>query len=114
MNKIDYSVVVPVFNSEESIEELFTRIDAVFSECRSYEIVFVEDGGTDRSWDILRQLKKKHPDRIKAIQLDRNYGQHNATLCGLHHAEGRLIITIDDDLQTPPEEIKKLDRKSVV
>jgi len=107
---MDYSIVVPVFNSELTLEELFKRIQKVFDEIdnKSYEIVFVEDASTDESWRILKSLKKEYPDLIKAIKLSRNFGQHNATFCGLIHAKGDIVITIDDDLQTPPEEIKKL------
>lgn len=104
-----YSVVVPVYNSEETLEELYSRTSAVFEGLgASFEMVFVEDCGTDNSWQILKQLKVSHPDTITAIQLHRNYGQHNATVCGFSFARGELVITIDDDLQHPPEEIVKL------
>lgn len=108
-NNIEYSVVVPVYNSEETIEELFNRISAVFRDLqKSYEVIFVEDGSIDNSWNVLTQLKEKHPDLITVVELTKNYGQHNATFCGLDFSKGKFIITIDDDLQTPPEEIKKL------
>ena len=73
-----------------------------------YEIILVEDGGGDGSWDVLRELQAKDNDRIVVIQLMRNYGQHNALMCGFRHARGEYIVTIDDDLQNPPEEIPKL------
>ncbi|MDP2722970.1 MAG: glycosyltransferase family 2 protein [Bacteroidales bacterium] len=108
MNK-DFSVVVPVYNSVDSLEELFNRLKVFFEGIgKSYEVIFVEDGGTDGSWELLKRLKESHPLLIKAIKLDRNFGQHNATLCGFEFAKGRQIVTIDDDLQNPPEEIAKL------
>ncbi len=73
-----------------------------------YELVFVEDGGGDGSFRLLLELQAANPDRIVVIQLMRNYGQHNALMCGFRHAVGELIITLDDDLQNPPEEIPKL------
>ncbi len=106
---IDISVVVPVHNSEETLEELFLRLSAVFKELQTtYEVIFVEDGGSDNSWDVLKKLKHEFPDLIKAIKLNKNFGQHNATMCGFTFAKGDMIITIDDDLQNPPEEIEKL------
>ncbi len=105
----NYSVVVPVFNSENSLEELFERLKGFFEQInQSFEVIFVEDGGTDGSWELLKKLKTKYPELIKAIKLDRNFGQHNATLCGFGFAKGDRIITIDDDLQNPPEEIARL------
>ncbi|QQS27684.1 MAG: glycosyltransferase family 2 protein [Sphingobacteriales bacterium] len=107
--EIEYSVVVPVFNGAITVEELFSRIKQVFDELQAgFEVIFVEDCGTDDSWQKIIQLKKNFPKHIVAIQLIKNYGQHNATLCGCKYAKGNIIITIDDDLQTPPEEIKKL------
>lgn len=106
---MDYSIIVPVFNSEDTLKELFERIQRVFEGISStWEVIFIEDCGIDGSWSILETLKKEHPERITAIKLTKNYGQHNATFCGLIHAKGNRVITIDDDLQTPPEEIIKL------
>jgi len=106
---IDYSVVVPVFNSQESLVNLFSRLSKVFEELdSSFEVIFIEDCGTDNSWDTIVSLKEKHPNLIKAIRLNKNFGQHSATMCGFSFAKGDRIITIDDDLQNPPEEIKKL------
>ena len=105
----DFSVVVPVFNSADSLTELFTRLKVFFEgQKKSFEVIFVEDGGDDGSWEVLGKLKENFPDLIKAIKLDRNYGQHNATMCGFGFAKGNQIVTIDDDLQHPPEEIIKL------
>ena len=106
---VKYSVVVPVFNSEPSLEELFTGIKSVFDNAEySFEVIFVEDNSKDHSWEVLTRLKQQYPDHVTAIRLSRNFGQHNATFCGFRFAKGDLIITIDDDLQTPPSEITKL------
>ncbi len=106
---MDFSVVVPVFNSEDSLGLLYERLQKVFADmAKSFEVIFVEDGSDDNSWTVLKELKKKHPDHIIAIKLNRNFGQHNATICGFGFAKGKEVITIDDDLQNPPEEIPKL------
>lgn len=107
----EYSVVVPVYNSEDSLFELCQRISKAFSEMEeSYEIILVDDSSADNSWQIMRELKKNDKN-IKIIQLMRNFGQHNAVICGFHHVTGKYVITIDDDLQNPPEEIEKLIEK---
>lgn len=106
---IDYSVVVPVFNSADSLKELTQRLVKVFeSISKTYEIIMVEDAGTDNSWQVIKDIKQQNPENIKAIKLNKNFGQHNATMCGFNFAKGDRIITIDDDLQNPPEEIHKL------
>jgi len=74
----------------------------------TYEIIFVEDGSKDGSWEVLQKLQALYPERVLAIQLMRNYGQHNALMCGFRHALGRILVTMDDDLQHPPEEITRL------
>jgi len=107
-----YSVIVPVFNSEDTLEELFSRSKLVFEQMgASFEFIFVEDCGRDGSWKVLQALKKEYPELITAIKLHRNYGQHNATICGFSFARGEMLITIDDDLQHPPEELPKLIEK---
>jgi glycosyltransferase involved in cell wall biosynthesis len=112
MSQPTYSVVIPVFNSSLSLEELWDGIKAVFEEAGgSFEVVFVDDGSVDRSWDILAAIKERDPQRVTAVRLSRNFGQHNATLCGLGFAKGELVITMDDDLQAPPGEIPVLIRK---
>ncbi|OFY13726.1 MAG: hypothetical protein A2X11_02745 [Bacteroidetes bacterium GWE2_42_24] len=106
---LDYSVVVPVFNSEESLAELFERLKNVFGESRaSFEVIFIDDNSRDESWSVLSKLKASFPEQVTAIRLSRNFGQHNATFCGFGFVRGARVITIDDDLQTPPEEILKL------
>ena len=104
-----YSVVVPVYNSEHTLTELYTRLEKVFREAvqEPFELILVDDGSKDRSYQIMEELRQKDP-RVKIIQMAKNFGQHPALLCGFSHAEGDFIITMDDDLQHPPEEIPKL------
>ena len=103
-----YSVVVPVFNSQDIIAQTVARIHTFFSQrAIIFEIILVNDGSSDNSWQVIAQLAKKHSEVI-AINLLKNYGQHNANMCGFRQACGDYIITMDDDLQNPPEEIDKL------
>lgn len=103
-----YSVIVPVFGSEKIIPELNSRLFSVMSSLNAdYEIVYVDDCGPGNAWDELQNLARQDT-RVTAIQLMRNSGQSSATLCGMAHAQGEIVITIDDDLQNPPEEIPKL------
>jgi len=109
MARIDFSVVVPVFNSENTLNELFVRLDDVFNQLnKSFQVIFVDDNSQDKSWESILKLKSDHPEKIKAIRLNKNFGQQAATLCGIHNADAPLCITIDDDLQIPPKEIIKL------
>jgi undecaprenyl-phosphate 4-deoxy-4-formamido-L-arabinose transferase len=102
------SVVVPVFQSCETLKELHKRLVDVLKKIYPlYEIVYVDDGSPDDSWKILETLYKKNK-HIKIIQLTQNYGQHNAIMCGFANTNGQLVVTLDDDLQNPPEEITKL------
>ncbi len=106
---MEYSVVVPVFNSEASLEELYSRLTNVFHEIgKPYELIFVDDGSQDGSWEVLKKIKQEHADHFTAIRLAKNFGQHSATFCGFTFATGNYVITLDDDLQCPPEEIPKL------
>lgn len=104
-----YSVVVPVYNSESTLQELYTRIKDAFENkiCRDFELVLVDDSSKDGSWNVMESLHEKD-ERVKIIQLAKNCGQHNALLCGFTYAKGEFIVTMDDDLQHPPEEIVKL------
>lgn len=107
--KIDYSVVIPVYNSEKSLEELCSGIISVFKKSeKNIEIIFVDDFSSDDSWEKIKILKENYPEIVKGIKLSKNFGQHNATLCGFNFSNGEYIITIDDDLQTMPPEINKL------
>jgi len=109
MSRVQVSVVIPVYRSESSLRPLVARLLRVLGRTGlRHEVILVEDGGGDGSWNVLRELQADHHDRILVIQLMRNYGQHNALMCGFRHARGEYIVTIDDDLQNPPEEIPKL------
>jgi glycosyltransferase involved in cell wall biosynthesis len=102
------SVVVPVYNSVNTIEELCTRLAAMFEACDlGYEIILVNDGSQDRSWERILQCAEKF-EHIRGFDFMRNYGQHNALLCGIRMASHDITVTLDDDLQNPPEEIPTL------
>ena len=104
----DLSVVIPVHNEEATREELYARLAPVLARPgRPYEVIFVDDGSADRSLEILRRLHDAHA-AIRVISLNRNYGQHAAVFAGLDHARGAVIVTLDADLQNPPEEIPRL------
>jgi len=112
LSKPYYSVVVPVFNSEASLPELLERLMRVMNESgKPFECLFVDDGSKDGSWETLKKLKEDFPEIVTAIRLAKNFGQHSATFCGFNFAKGDFIITLDDDLQCPPEEIPKLIRR---
>lgn len=109
LRAIDYSIVVPVYNSATTLADLFVRTRNAFVEMgKSFEVVFVEDCSVDGSWKAICDLRDQYPSDVVAVKLARNFGQHNATLCGFHHARGRFVVTIDDDLQVLPEDIGKL------
>ena len=111
---MDISVVIPLFNEEESIPELYAWIEQVMKANNfSFEVVFVNDGSTDRSWEIIEELKKKHPI-VKGVKFRRNYGKSPALFCGFEQAEGEVVITMDADLQDSPEEIPELYRMITV
>ncbi len=102
------SIVVPVHNSENIVPELVDRLDKVLRRgSASFEIVLVNDGSGDRSWQTIQQVARSNP-RVRGIDLTRNYGQHNALLAGIRSASYGVIVTMDDDLQHPPEEIPRL------
>ncbi len=103
------SVVIPVYNSEATLPRLVARLREVLDRRdAAYEIVLVDDGSRDQSWTVLEQLKSAHGARLRIARLLVNSGQHNATLCGLNLSRGEIVVTMDDDLQNPPEEIPKL------
>ena len=102
------SVVTPVYNGEPSIAELCRRLTEVLPKVATeYEIILVNDGSRDRSWKIISDLSSQFP-AVRGLNLMRNYGQHNALLCGIRAAKYELIVTVDDDLQHPPEQIPRL------
>lgn len=105
------SVVVPVYNGEQTLRPLVERLSAVLpSIADRFEIILVNDDSPDDSWTVINNLYEEYPF-IRGIHLMRNYGQHNATLCGVRAAAFPITVTIDDDLQHPPEEIQKLVEK---
>jgi glycosyltransferase involved in cell wall biosynthesis len=102
------SIVIPVYGSERALPELVERLRSTLSELtQTYELVLVNDCSPDGSWGTISALAKQH-SWIRPINLMRNYGQHNALLCGIRAAQYEVIVTMDDDLQHPPEEIPKL------
>jgi undecaprenyl-phosphate 4-deoxy-4-formamido-L-arabinose transferase len=107
-DSIQYSVVVPIFRSGRLINNLLTRLSCQMDLLgEPYEIILVEDHGNDDSWHIMEEALEYYP-QLRIIRLMRNFGQHNALMCGFTHCRGQFILTIDDDLQNPPEEIPKL------
>ena len=109
-NKMDISVVIPLYNEEESIAELYLWIKRVMDEHSfNYEVIFIDDGSKDTSWKIIEELKESHP-QVKGIKFRRNYGKSPALFCGFEMAEGKVVITMDADLQDSPDEIPELYR----
>lgn len=111
---MDISVVVPLYNEEESLPELVKWIDRVCkSEGLTYEIIMVDDGSTDGSWQVVESLKMQYGASIKAIHFMRNYGKSAALYCGFEAAEGEVVYTMDADLQDSPDEIPAM-RKMIL
>jgi len=105
----DISVIIPVYNEEENLQELGERLMVVLTAMgRPFEIILVDDGSTDSSWDLLTELHAKYPQNLHALQFNRNFGQHQAIFAGFQAARGQVMITLDADLQNPPEEIPRL------
>ncbi len=105
---VDLSVVVPVYNSQTILPSLIERLEPVLRQSAgAFEVLLVNDGSQDESGFVLQQLHQSH-SWVSVIHLSRNFGQHPALLCGIRAARGRVIVTMDDDLQNPPEEIPKL------
>jgi undecaprenyl-phosphate 4-deoxy-4-formamido-L-arabinose transferase len=103
------SVVVPVFNEEANLEEFLRRLLAVMEERgEPFEVILVDDGSRDRSLEILKTWAARLPDRLRVLELSRNFGQHQAILAGFRDVTGDAVVTLDADLQNPPEEIPKL------
>ena len=108
--KIDISVVVPLYNEEESLPELYAWIERVMDEHHfSFEVLFVNDGSTDHSWDVIQRLSEEHPE-VRGIKFRRNYGKSPALFCGFKESKGDVVITMDADLQDSPDEIPELYR----
>ena len=105
------SIVIPVYNSQDTLAILVEEIVKVVEpDCEHYEIILVNDGSSDKSWEVIETLSKSYP-HLHSIDLMRNYGQHNALLCGIRQAKYPVIVTMDDDLQHPPSEIPVLLQK---
>jgi undecaprenyl-phosphate 4-deoxy-4-formamido-L-arabinose transferase len=105
----EISVVIPVFNEEDNLRELGERLISTLTAMgRPYEIIFVDDGSTDGSWQLLTGLHGQYPQNIRALQFHRNFGQHQAIFAGFQAAKGKVMVTLDADLQNPPEEIPRL------
>jgi len=112
MTRPELSVVIPVYNEEDGLSALFARLypalDALAANGTPYEIIFVNDGSRDRSAAILREQFQQRPDVTRVILFAANFGQHMAIMAGFEHCHGEIILTLDADLQNPPEEIGKL------
>ena len=108
--KLDVSVVVPLYNEEESLPELVAWIDRVAKDNRlSYEVIMIDDGSTDRSWEVVEKLAKQYAT-VRGIAFRRNYGKSAALYCGFEAAQGEVVITMDADLQDSPDKIPELRR----
>jgi glycosyltransferase involved in cell wall biosynthesis len=104
----EFSIIIPVFNAESCLKNTVEKIVSAMNNFnKSYELILIDDGSRDKSWNIIKELKAAN-NKLKGIRLSKNYGQHNVVLCGLNHAEGNYIITIDDDLEHNPEDISQL------
>ncbi len=113
MNELQLSIVVPLYNEEESLPELVEWINRVTTNnTLSYELILVDDGSNDASWEVIKTLKTDYP-QIKGIKFRRNYGKSAALFCGFEVAQGKVVITMDADLQDSPDEIPELYRMIV-
>lgn len=108
---MDISVIVPLYNEEESLPELYAWIQRVMkTNGFTYEVIFVNDGSKDKSWDVIEDLHRKDAEHVHAIKFRRNYGKSPALYCGFKAAKGDVVITMDADLQDSPDEIPELYR----
>lgn len=109
ISTLDISIVVPVYNSATTLKTLLERLTKTLQPItQSYEIILLDDGSRDDSWEVMQVLRTSYREHLVAVQLMRNYGQHNTLMCGLGLARGEYVVTMDDDLQNPPEEIPKM------
>ena len=105
---MNLSIVVPIYKGESFIEPLVAEIDRTLPTfAENYEIILVNDGSPDDSWKLIQHLTSEYPC-VRGIRMMRNYGQHNATLCGVREARYEVVVTMDQDLQHPPVEIPSL------
>ena len=109
-NPVEFvSVVVPVYNEEGCLRELIERTLKVLDEIqRRFEFILIDDGSRDESWNIISEFSAQRPDQVIGVRLNRNYGQHSAIMAGFAQVRGDLVVTLDADLQNPPEEIPNL------
>ncbi|HHZ82083.1 MAG TPA: glycosyltransferase [Flavobacteriales bacterium] len=107
---MDISIVIPLYNEAESLPELMAWIDRVLRD-REYEIVFVDDGSKDNSWDVITQLSYKYTGKVKAIRFARNYGKSAGLQKGFEEATGKVVFTMDADLQDSPDEILVMEKE---
>jgi len=111
-NTPEISVVVPVYNEEACLSKLFYRLVAVMENIeRNYELIFVNDGSIDGTDKLLSEFHDDHPDKVTVVELNGNYGQYTAICAGFERVRGTIVVTLDADLQNPPEEIPKLLKK---
>ena len=104
---ITYSVVVPVYNGEDSVGKLYQELETFFDKRYSFEVIFVDDKSEDESWKVLTEIQQKAKN-VTIVRMAKNFGQHGASLCGMKYAKGDFVITIDDDLEIHPSQIDKL------
>ncbi len=105
------SVVVPVYNEQDNLPELFERLWRVLDSLdKSYQLIMVNDGSQDNSWQVMLTFQRQRPDKVVLVDFTRNFGQHMAVIAGFMQAQGEVVVTLDADLQNPPEEIPKLVR----
>ena len=108
---MDLTIIVPLYNEEESLPELYSWIERVMNENNlSYQVLFVDDGSTDNSWNIIEQLRQSNPDKVCGVRFRRNYGKSPALFCGFARAQGDIVVTMDADLQDSPEEVPEMVR----
>ena len=105
---LDVSIVVPVYGGSAALPELCSRLDAAMSTAGfDYEVILVDDRGQAEAWSAISAVAARHP-RVRGLRLGRNFGQHAATICGISYARGKWIVTMDDDLEHPPEAVPAL------
>ena len=104
--QLECSIVVPVYNSQDSLKLLHQKISEAFGD-RKWELILVNDSSKDRSWKVMNEISEMD-DRVTIVNLMNNFGQHNATMCGFKFAKGKYVVTMDDDLQHSPESIINL------
>lgn len=108
----DYTVIIPVFRGEKTLVKLYRLCKTTFENLSStFEIIYVLDNKNDEAWSVIKTLSAENPGAVRGIALSRNFGQHNAIICGIKYADGKFIITMDEDLQQSPEDIPLLTEK---